>query len=59
MRSEQRKETFEDDFARSYYCNTERFIHKMKRRNNKMFRKHTKDQIKQLEEIEDYEDENI
>lgn len=34
--------TFEDKFARKYYCNSYRFVNKMKRYNNKKIRRITK-----------------
>lgn len=41
-RNEHKLATFEDRFARKYYCNSYRFIKKMKRLNNKKFRKISK-----------------
>jgi len=40
-----KKETFEDRFARKYYCNSYRFVHAMKRRNRKLFRRKIKKSI--------------
>lgn len=37
------KMTFEDKFARHYYCNAHRFTGKMKKANNKRLRKIFKD----------------
>ena len=37
-----RKETREDRFARKYYCNAYRFVHDMKRRNRRAFRRKMK-----------------
>lgn len=37
-----KKLTFEDKFARKYYCNSYRFIKKMKKANNKKLRKKIK-----------------
>ena len=37
-----KKLTFEDKFARKYYCNSYRFIRKMKKANNKKLRKKIK-----------------
>ncbi|MGL5718815.1 MAG: hypothetical protein ACRCX2_37785 [Paraclostridium sp.] len=34
--------TFEDKFARKYYCNSNRFTKKVKRINNKRFRRISK-----------------
>jgi len=51
-KSPQKKMTEEDKFARKYYCNPERFIWKMKRENNKKFRRLEKEIIK-LEEVDD------
>lgn len=38
-RNEHKKETFEDKFARKYYCNSYRFNKKVKKANNKKFRR--------------------
>lgn len=38
-RNNHKKETFEDKFARKYYCNSYRFTKKVKKANNKKFRK--------------------
>lgn len=48
-RNSHKKKTFEDKFARKYYCNSHRFIKKIKKANNKKFRKTVKEEI-------DYED---
>lgn len=37
-RNDIKKLTFEDRFARKYYCNSHRFIKKIKRINNKKLR---------------------
>lgn len=39
MKSLYKRMTFEDKFARKYYCNSYRFIRKMKKYNNKKFRR--------------------
>ena len=39
MRSEHKKKTYEDKFARHFYSNSDRFTNKMKRANNKEFRR--------------------
>lgn len=40
-----KKMTNEDRFARKYYCNSYRFIHDMKRRNIRLFRRLLKKDI--------------
>lgn len=40
-----RKYTFEDRFARKYYCNYNRILNFMKRRNRRMFRQKLKREI--------------
>lgn len=45
MRSEHKKKTFEDKFARKYYCNSYRVTWKVKRENNKKFRRIEKKQL--------------
>lgn len=50
MRSENKKRTYEDKFARHFYCNSYRFTWKMKRENNKKMRRILKKDIdKKLE----------
>lgn len=44
-RNPHKKQTFEDRFARKYYCNSYRFIKKMKKANNKNFRKKNKEEL--------------
>lgn len=45
-----KKMTFEDKFARDFYCNSHRFVSDMKRRNRKEFRRKLKqDTEKQAE----------
>lgn len=39
------KETFEDKFARKYYCNSYRFVHVMKKRNRKELRRKLKNDL--------------
>lgn len=39
MKSLYKRMTFEDKFARKYYCNSYRFIRKIKKYNNKKFRR--------------------
>lgn len=39
------KQTFEDKFARKYYCNSYRFVHDMKRRNRKKLRRLLKKEL--------------
>ena len=46
-RNEHKKETFEDKFARKYYCNSYRFNKKVKKQNNKKFRRINKSKIKE------------
>jgi len=38
-----KKATKEDRFARKFYCNAHRFIHKMKKANNKKVRRKLKE----------------
>lgn len=38
-----KKETSEDRFARHYYCNPKRFVHKMKKINRKKLRRKLKE----------------
>jgi hypothetical protein len=40
-----RKYTFEDRFARRYYCNYDRVLNYFKRRNRRMFRQKLKREI--------------
>lgn len=47
-----KKETYEDKFARKYYCNSYRFVRSMKRRNRKIFRRFGNREVKK--EVEDY-----
>ena len=42
----------EDKFARKYYCNSYRFIHKMKKKNNKKVRRFFKEYIEKNREEE-------
>lgn len=42
MRNEYKKLTFEDKFARKYYCNSWRFSSDMKKRNRKEYRRKLK-----------------
>lgn len=44
-RNSHKKKTFEDKFDRTYRCNSYRFVKKMKRANNKKFRRLTKEEI--------------
>lgn len=53
MRNNYKKQTFEDKFDRKYRCNSYRFIGKMKKENNKKFRRISKKEIE--EEIENYD----
>lgn len=39
MKAIYKKITSEDRFARKYYCNSYRFVHDMKQRNRKKFRR--------------------
>lgn len=48
MRAIHKRLTREDRFARKYYCNSYRFLPKMKRMNRKKFRRKIKEE-KQLE----------
>lgn len=41
-RNENKLLTFENKFARKYYCNSNRFTRKIKRANNKKFRRLSK-----------------
>lgn len=43
MKAIHKRITFEDKFARHYYCNSHRFIHAMKKANHKLFRRLIKD----------------
>lgn len=45
MRNNHKKQTFEDKFDRKYRCNSYRFIGKMKKENNKKFRRISKKEI--------------
>ena len=42
MRAVHRRLTFEDRFARKYYCNSERFVSDMKRRNRRKLKREVK-----------------
>ena len=53
MRNNHKKQTFEDKFDRKYRCNSYRFIVKMKKENNKKFRRISKKEIEK--EIENYD----
>lgn len=44
-RNSHKKKTYEDKFARKYYCNSYRFTKKIKKANNKKFRRLTKEEI--------------
>lgn len=44
-RNSHKKKTFEDKFARKFYCNSYRFIKKIKRYNNKKFRRLSKEKL--------------
>lgn len=44
-RNSYKKKTFEDKFARKFYCNSYRFIKKIKKSNNKKFRRLSKEEI--------------
>ena len=48
MRKQHKKYTFEDKFARKYYCNSHRFTSKVKKINNKKFRRIQKNKIKKV-----------
>jgi len=39
MKAEHKRLTYEDKFARHYYCNANRFIGKIKKANNKKVRR--------------------
>lgn len=45
MRGSHKKLTFEDRFARKYYANSERFVGKMKKSNNKKLRRELKKEL--------------
>lgn len=45
MRAIHKRLTREDRFARKYYCNSYRFLPKMKRMNRKKFRRKIKEEI--------------
>jgi len=45
MRNYIKKLTFEDRFARKYYCNSYRFVSKIKRKNRKLLRRLLKGEI--------------
>ena len=53
MRVQTRKETYEDRFARKYYCNTDRFTSKMKRENRRQLRRTLK--ALQEQEVQEYD----
>lgn len=42
-----KKLTFEDKFARKYYCNSRRFLPYMKRKNRKTLRRIIKQEVEQ------------
>lgn len=44
-RNEHKKETYEDKFARKYYCNSHRFNKKVKKQNSKKFRRINKNKV--------------
>lgn len=48
MKNLYKKMTYEDKFARKYYCNPERFMPKVKRINHKVFRKKIKNETQQM-----------
>ena len=39
MKAEHKRLTYEDKFARQYYCNANRFLGKIKKANNKKLRR--------------------
>lgn len=45
MDSTTKKTTFEDKFARKYYCNSYRFLHDMKQKNRKNLRRKLKKEL--------------
>ncbi len=45
MRAVHRRLTFEDRFAQKYYCNSERFVSDMKRRNRRKLRRILKREV--------------
>jgi hypothetical protein len=45
MRAVHKRLTFEDKFARKYYCNSWRFTYDMKRRNRKKLRRLLKQEV--------------
>lgn len=45
MKAVHKRLTFEDKFARKYYCNADRFTSDMKRRNRKKLRRILKKEI--------------
>ncbi len=46
MRAVHKRLTFEDKFARKYYCNSYRFVGSMKKRNRKQLRRILKKEVK-------------